>query len=792
MLRNFFRIAIRNILKYKGFSFINVAGLAIGLAASLLILLWVQDELSFERFNKNAENIYRVEEDQFYSGARYHVTVTPFPSGPVWKQQIPEIEEQTRVHPWLPRMLFRQGEKVFFESSILAADSTFLNIFTFPLQTGDENTALASPHSILLSEKLAMKYFGEKNPVGKTITIENRDQFMVTGILKKLPKNSMFNFEAVIPIVYLKEIGQIYDGWGSNSYFTFVRLKKGADIKAVNKKLTDIVVEHDPEITTKFLLFPLLDIHLHQQFGFKETKGPIVIVFIFTLIAVFVMLIACINFINLSTARAASRGKEIGIKKVAGADQMSLIWQFMFESLLLVSAALVLALILVGLFLNVFNGVSGKNFTLSDLLQVKFILSFIAVGLVAGFVSGIYPSLYLSSFKPVVVLKGGDTATGRGHIRMRQTLVVIQFSLSMLIAIAAIFTYLQLKFMLEKDLGFNKNNLIGIQMTDNMRKKYYSIKSELLKETLIQGVTASTWNPVMIGSNSGGARWEGKDPDKNVLIGTNTIDYDYIETMQMEIVSGRDFSRDYSSDIARDTTGNFLVNEEVVQLMNIGDPVGKGFRFMGLNGRIVGVMKNFHFKGADQPIEPVAFALTDTSSLNMILIRLAPADIPGSLKVVEKKWKEIIPEYPLQYNFIDQDYENQFRSMIRLTGLLKYFTILALIIASLGLYGLASYSAERRTNEVGIRKVMGAGSLTVMYTLTREFLVFVLMAIVVSVPLGWYIVSKLLQQFAYRVDINPLVFVYISAGAILIAIITVSFQAYKATGINPAEALKIE
>ena len=791
MIKNFFTIAIRNIVRHKGFSFINVTGLATGLTASLLILLWVQDELSFEKFNVNAKDIYRVEEDQFYSGERYHVTVTPFPSGPVWKQQIPEIEEQTRVHQWMPRMLFRQGEKVFFESSLLAADSTFLNIFSFELQTGDRNTALTSPHSILLSEKLALKYFGEKNPVGKTITIDNRDQFMVTGILKKLPKNSMFNFEAVIPFAYLREIGQIYDGWGNNSYFTFVRIKEGADIKAVNKKLTDIVVEHEPEITTKFLLFPLLDIHLHEQFGFKETKGPVVIVFIFTLIAIFVILIACINFINLSTARASSRGKEIGIKKVAGADQMSLIWQFMCESLLLVAAALVLALIFVGLFLNVFNSVSGKNFSLSDLLQIKFILSFLAVGLLAGFISGIYPSLFLSSFKPAVVLKG-ETVPGKGHGRLRQILVVIQFTLSMLIAISAIFMYLQLKFMLEKDLGFNKNSLIGVQMTDNMRKKYYSLKSELSKETLIQGVSASTWNPVMIGSNSGGASWEGKDPDKNVLIGTNTIDYDYLKTMQMKIVSGRDFSRDYPSDIARDTTGNFLVNEEVVHLMNIGDPVGKSFRFMGLNGRIVGVMKNFHFKGADQPIEPVAFALTDTSSLNVILIRLTPADITGSLKVVEKKWKEIIPEYPLQYNFIDQDYENQFRSMIRLTGLLKYFTILAVIIASLGLYGLASYSAERRTNEVGIRKVMGAGSLRVMYSLTKEFLVFVLIAIMISVPLGWFIVNKLLMQFAYRIDINPLVFLAISAGAIMIAILTVSFQAYKATGINPAEALKVE
>ncbi len=791
MIKNFFLIAVRNIGRHKVFTLINVTGLAIGLAASLLILLWVQDEFSFEKFNRNAENIYRVEEDQFYSGARYHVTVTPEPSGPVWKEKIPEINQQVRINLWLPRVLFRYDDKSFFETGVAAVDSNLLKMFTLPLALGDPRSALNSPHSIILTQKLASKYFGTGNPIGKTLTVENQAQFTVTGVFKDIPENSMLTFSSVIPYSYLKEIGMADNHWGNNSIFTFVQLEKGADIKSVGKKLTDIVVENDPQITTKYSVFPLLDIHLHGQFGFKETKGPMIVVSIFTLIAIFVLLIACINFINLSTAKASGRGKEVGIKKVAGADQMSMIIQFMLESLLLVAVAMVLALVLIGLMLGTFNNISGKSFRLYDLLQFRFIFNFIIVGLVAGFLSGIYPALYLSSFKPVAVLKGEAVSAGRNG-RLRQILVVVQFTLSILIATSAIFMYKQLKFLQNKDLGYNKENLICIPIPDNLKPKYYSLKKELEKETLVQGVTASLWNPTSMGSNSGGASWDGKDPAKQVLIGTNGIDYDYLKTMNMQLASGRDFSRDFPSDMVRDTTGNFLVNEEVVKLMGIGDPVGKNFRFMGLHGTIVGVLKNFHFKSADQAIEPMAFALSDTRFLRVMLIRLTPGKIPQSVKAVENTWKNIVPEYPLDYTFIDQDYDKLFRSQIRLTALLKYFTILAVIIACLGLYGLSSYSAERRTNEVGIRKVMGAGSLKVMYTLSKEFLLPVLLSIIIAIPLGWIIVVNLLKQFAYRIDLSLWVFLGIAGGAILIALLTVSFQAYKATGINPAEALKVE
>ena len=790
MIRNFFHTVVRNISRHKGFTFINVTGLAIGLAASLLILLLVQDELSYDRFHENAGSIYRVEEDQFYSGERYHVTVTPHPSGPVWRERIPEIIDQTRINR-LPRLLFRTGDNVFFESSVFAADSGLFKIFTLPFQNGDPETALKDPHSIVLSEKLAKKYFGDANPLGQTITLENKFPFMVTGVMKEIPDNSIFTFEGVIPYSFLKEIGASSDSWGNNSIFTFVRIAEGSDIESVNKKLTDVVIEHNPETTTKYLLFPFPDIHLHAQFGYSENRGPVTAIYIFTLIAAFILLIACINFINLSTAKASSRSREIGIRKVAGADRKSMIIQFMSESFVLVTSSMFIALLLVGLFLKAFNNVSGKSFTLTDLLQFKFILSFIITGLIAGFISGIYPALYLSSFKPVAVLKG-EPVSGKGNRRLRQVLVVIQFSLSILIATAAIFMNQQLRFLQNKDLGFEKEDLICIPMSQDMKGEYYSFKSELLKETLITGVTASRINPVMISSNSGGASWPGKDPEKGVLIGANGVDYDYLETMKMELVSGRNFSRDFPGDMARDTTGNFLINEEVVKIMDIGDPVGTSFSFLGLNGTIVGVLKNFHFKGADQPIEPMAFALAGTRLLDYILIRLTPGKTEESLKSVEKVWNGLIPEFPLQYTFIEQDYDNLFRSQIRLAGLLKYFTILALIIASLGLYGLSAYSTERRSNEIGIRKVMGADSSSVVITMAREFLFLVLISIIISLPVGWLIVKNLLEQFAYRIEPGLIVFVLIGAGALIIALLTVSFQAFKASRINPVDALKTE
>jgi len=748
MIRNIFHIIFRNISRQKGFTFINVTGLAVGLAASLLILMWVMDELSFENFNEHAGQIYMVHQDQYYTGERFRVPVTPHPCAPVWKERIPEIRETARI-VFLPRMLFRIGDKVFFETQVRAADSGLLKVFTLPLIHGDAQNALSDPHSIILSEKLAKKYFGNDNPVGKTITIENKFPFTVSAVMRAIPKNSVFStstasrfgLDAIIPYSFLKEIGMAGDSWGNNSILTYALLERGANLQSVNKKLTAIVVEHNPETNAKFFLTPWLDFRLHTHFGFGDGKGAIVNIYIFVAIALFILLIACINFINLAIAKAASRGKEIGIKKVAGANRLTMVLQFMTESIVLVFIALIFALFLVGLLLDVFNSISGKSFSVADIFQAKFIAGFIITGLVTGILAGVYPAFYLSSLKPVMVLKG-ETASGKRNGRLRQILVVVQFSLSLFIALGAIFMYLQLKFMQEKELGFDKENLICIPMTPNIKVKYYSLKKELLKEPLILGVSASSHNPTMIGSNGGGASWKGKDPKQEVLIGQCVIDYDYLSTMKMSLVSGRDFSRDHPADMG-DTLGNFLVNEEVVKLMGGGDAVGKSFRFMGQQGIIVGVMKNFHYSGAQEPIEPMAFAVSDSKSFSSILVRLAPGDLPATLKTVEKTWKRVVPDYPLEYSFIDQDYENLYRTEMRMGLLLKYFTIVAVIIACLGLYGLSTYAASRRTREIGVRKVMGAGAVSVIFALSKEFLILVIIAIAIAFPLGWYAVHKM-------------------------------------------------
>ncbi len=791
MFRNYLITAIRSLFRQKGFSLINILGLAIGLACALLILLWVQDELSFDKFHEHAERLYRVEEDQYYSGEVYHVNVTPYPSAPVWKEEIPEIEEACR-YQWPSGMLFTYGENAFYEGGCVAVDSTFFDLFTYDFLHGNKANALTEPYSAVLTEETAEKYFGDENPIGKSLSVNNQFEFRVTAVIKSIPKNSINQFDILVPYDYLKEIGQYNDHWGSNSIRTYIKLYENAVLDSVDSKLTAVVKQHNEETTTDFMAAPFTRIHLHQYWGYGHDPGAIVFVYIFSAIAIFVLLIACINFMNLSTARSATRAREIGLRKVSGAGRRSVIIQFFGESVLLAFISLIFALIIVSSILEVFNKVSGKELDFNSLLTPQFIIAMILVTLLAGLISGIYPALYLSAFRPIKVLKG-DLSTGMKSGWFRKVLVVVQFTLSVFLIIGTVIIYRQLNYMKSKDLGYDRENMFYFQMRGEIMDNYQTIKDEFLRDPQVLTVSASNHQPHMIGSNSGGGDWDGKDPEQSVLIGTHIVDYDYIETVKIELKDGRSFSKDFPADLAADSTANFMINEVLEKIMDKENAVGERFSFWGMEGRIIGVMKDFHYHSVRMKIEPVVFLLAPADWFSWIVVRVAPGDLTKTMGDLEKTWNEIMPGYPFDYNFVDESIDQMYRTEERLGNLLKYFTILAIIIACLGLFGLASFTAEQRTQEIGIRKVMGARVMTVMMLLSKEFSILVIISCLIAIPASLFVMEKVfLQNFEYRTDMAWWIFLVASLAALLIAILTVSYQAARAALTNPADALRYE
>jgi len=535
MLKNYLTIAFRNIVRQKGYSFINVTGLALGIACCLLIMLWVMDELSYDRFHENAQRIYRIEQDQFYSERTFHVNVTPYPMAQGCKDEIPEIQYATPL-PRPGTLLCRYGEKAFFEENVLAVQPDFLSMFTFPLIRGEQEGALQQPHSLLITREIAGKYFGEEDPTGKVITVNNQYEFTVEGVLENVPANSIIRFDMLLPYGFLEELqfGSL-ESWGSNNIVTFVQLHENADIAAVNEKITDLrflrvgeLFKDDPEELerfqkhrkTDFMLMPLTDIHLHSYFGYNRSMGGILYVYVFSVIALFILLIACINFMNLSTARSVKRAKEVGLRKVVGAVKRQLISQFYSESVLLAFIGLVLALLLVILVLPEFSALAEKDFSVMDLLQPRFIAGMFFVTLLTGMIAGSYPALYLSSAKPVQVLKGG-LSPGSGKSAFRKILVLLQFTLSIMLITGTMVIFHQVNFMRSKALGYDKEHLLYIPLRGDTREKFDLLKQELLKEERVLKVTGTGHTPSHIGSNTSNFDWPGKDPDYSILVYEN-------------------------------------------------------------------------------------------------------------------------------------------------------------------------------------------------------------------------------------------------------------------------------
>jgi putative ABC transport system permease protein len=820
MLKNYFKIAFRTLRKHKGYSFINIAGLALGMACALFILLWVQDELSFDRFHANAKTIYRVEHDQKGGQVKFHALEGPPGLATALKNEIPEIQDTTRdAH--IGTLLVRYGEKAFYENSVRGVDASFLRMFTFPTVGGDAGTALSRPGSLVLTEKLARKYFGAEDPVGKTVTINNSFPVTVSAVLKDIPTNSIFTFEALLPMEFLKNLNIDIDTWDSNSMVAFALLKKGAAAAAVDRKITRLFREHrlsdwrgddanwkkiqaDPEQLKRynnyagpdFMLMPLVDIKLYGYEGFTRNNMGIQYVRTFSAIAIFVLLIACINFMNLATARSANRAKEVGLRKVVGAFRRTIAGQFYGESILTAVLAGLAAVMIVALLLPAFNALSGKRMVLASLLSPSFLLGILAVTLVTGFIAGSYPALFLSSFQPIKVLKG-RAAGGARSAAFRKILVVVQFGLSILLLIGMGVVAHQINFMRGKKLGYDKDQLVYLTMRGDPVKMYQALRERILRDPRIQGVTAINQPPTSFGSSSWGATWDGKDPNQRYLISMAAVDFDFPETMKIEMAAGRSFDQKYSTDRG----GAFLVNESVPKLMGLdaAAAVGKHFNFMNIRGTIVGVMKNFHFRSVRESVQPLAIFLPPAPqssnpwfNLSFAIVRLKAGDIHGSLDSVLESWQTVNPGYPFDYRFFDQDFDQMYRADERMGSVLKVFAALAIIIACLGLFGLAAFTAEQRTKEIGVRKVLGASVPGIVVLLSKEFAKWVLAANVLAWPLAYLTMHNWLQGFAYKSGIAWWLFALAGMGALAVALLTVSFQAIRASHTNPVNALKYE
>ncbi|MCF8242594.1 MAG: ABC transporter permease [Melioribacteraceae bacterium] len=788
MFSHYFKITIRSILKQKGYSFINVVGLGIGMACSILILLWIQDELSYDLFHEKVENIYRLEEDQHQGEGVFHTSATPYPAAPVLEEEVPEIISSSR-YDWLGETYVTVGDQSFNETGIAAVDPAFLEIFSYELLEGEKETALQDINSIILTKELSNKYFPDGNAVGKMISFNSSTQLMVTGVMQDPPKNSSYDFDALITIEYFKKNVRWSESWGNNSIRTFLLLVDNPDIKKVQDHMTDILVRNNEGTKTKFVLMPYKDLHLYSYGGFATSSNRPASLYIFGLVALFVLLIACINFMNLSTAKSAKRAKEIGMRKVIGAMRFGLIRQFLGESIIMSILGVVIALLLVAVLIDPFNEITRKEILFDRLLDTKFLVGIILITLFTGFVAGSYPALYLSSFRPIKVLKPStDKSTKKSTFR--RVLVVLQFTISITLIISTAIVFSQLDFMRKKNLGFDKEQVVYIPLKNELNKSYELIKNELSAIPSLENITGSKDRPGMYGSNSWGIDWDGKDPDKNYLVGYTIVDFNYFKTMDIKVKEGRAFNKDFSMDLAEDSLANFVINESMAKIMG-GNPVGKKLEFVGVKGNIIGIAKDFHFVDISVEIGPLAMVCYPPLC-SYIIAKLSPENVPNTIDEMETKWSSILPNYPFNYKFLDEEFDQRFRSEERMFELLKYFAAMAIIIACLGLFGLASYSAEQRTKEIGIRKTLGATELNLTALLCKEFVILVLISNLIAYPLSYYLMSNWLNEFAYRIDITAWVFLFSGAAALVVAVITVSFQAVKTSLQNPVNSLRYE
>ena len=799
MLKNLLKISIRTILKDKTYSLINVAGLTIGITCSLFLLMYILHELSYDRYHKNARNIYRVVSDIKEPDNAFTWAVAQIPLAEELRDNYPEVKNAVRFFD-TGRTLYKNGDKQFYEENFFLADSTVFDMFTYPFLHGDPATALDNPFSIVLTEKTAVKYFGDvSSALGQSIQDQGGEEFKVTGIMKDVPLNSHFIFDALIS----RSTRPGYQGsWGNFGVFTYVLLPEGYELSKMYASLDKIIKEKvNPifdqfGIKIKYELQPILDIHLYSKIQDEaEAGGDISYIYIFASVAVFMLVIACINYMNLATARSVNRAREVGVRKVMGSQRRQLIAQFITESVVIALAAMVLSLLLIYALLPSFNTLANKSLPFSFILQTPVLASLIGIALFVGVVGGSYPAFYLSGFNPVNVLKGKVSARG-GSVVFRKFLVVFQFAISIFMLISTLTVFDQLQYMRNKDLGFEKQRVVRLSLNERELRAKAQVLIDRLRQTpeVVSVGMANTWP----GQNIGKLLLKVEDNEGQLTdrgVDLYSADFDFVKTLGMKIAQGRDFSRD----IVSDTTYAVLVNESMVKRMAWDNPIGKKFIFSGggpngtdIEKHVVGVVKDYHQNSLYDPIEPLMIVLDKNN--NNVFVRTTEGDVRQSVASIEKAWKEIFPTYAFEYNFLDADFNSQYKADEKRSQIFTAFSGLTIVIACLGLLGLAAFTTEQRTKEIGVRKVIGASVQNLVMLVSREFFILVGIGMVVAFPASWYFTNSWLQNFAYRIELEgewP-TFVVSASLAFMITLVTVGYHVMRAASANPVNALRDE
>jgi putative ABC transport system permease protein len=786
MLKNYLKTTIRSLLKKRTFSFLNISGLAIGISCASLIFLWVEDELNFNHNFSKRDNLYQIYENQTYEGKISTFHATPGPMAKVLKNEITGIKNAARLSG-TGNQLFALGDKSINEPGDYA-DSAIFSMLDIPFLYGHSADAFKQLHSLVINETMSKKFFGELNPVGKTLRMNNEQDFVITAVFKDLPKNSTFQFQWLAPMENVEHKQPWMQVWDANWAHTYVELQPSANIALVNKKLSDFIDTKHKGNNTVCFLFAMNDWNLHDSFSNgKQDGGRIQYVKLFSLIAWIILLIACINFMNLSTARSEQRAKEVGVRKVMGAGKDKLITQFIVEALCMSFIAVIMAIGLIYLALPSFNTLMEKELRvfISDPLHITYL---IAIGMITGLIAGSYPAFYLSSFNPIAVFKGIKIKSGMGSGFIRQSLVVIQFSISIILIIATVIIYQQVQHVKNRELGYNKNNLVYVELQGKLDEHFTSVYHDLKQTGVVKNASLSDYPVLQIWNNTDNYSWQGKDPSKNPLITWENVDAQFISTMNMKLTAGRDFYAASAQD-----TNNVIINEAFARQMGKEGRVGGIISDGGKkNYQIVGIIKDFLYNTMYQPGAPLLL-YNHPLGTHYISIRIKPgADLPDALARIEKVLKTNSPEYPVQFKFVDDDFDQLFKTETLTGKLAGVFATLAIFISCLGLFGLAAYTAERRIKEIGIRRVLGASTSGLVGLLSKDFLQLVGFSCLIAFPAAWWASNNWLQSYAYRTTITWWVFAMAGGSAMVVALITVSFQAIKAAMANPVTSLRAE